>query len=203
MEDGMKTLTTVMCLAALSLAVDARAQRFDTAAQLGLLNRNKADLGSYDNWYSVAAIDGTVGRYWSPHVKTEFDIGASGEGSIFAGYREHTVRDTTIGATVLYQFFENQWVHPFAGGGLELVHERERADAFPPPTFRGATGAGFPVVPSLPAIDAVTYSVRPIVTGGFKFYVTPHSFIRVDARTALSAERPLALQWRGGIGFDF
>jgi hypothetical protein len=83
------------------------------------------------------------------------------------------------------------------------VHERQRADAFPPSTFRGVTGAGFPVVPSLPAIDAVTYSVRPIVTGGFKFYVTPHAFIRVDARTALSAERPLALQWRGGIGFDF
>jgi hypothetical protein len=172
MEDGMKTLTTLMCLAALLLAVDARAQQFDAAAQLGLLNRNRADLGSYDNWYSAAAIDGTFGRYWSPHVKTEFDMGTSGEGSIWAPYREYKVRDTTIGAAVLYQFFDNQWVHPFAGGGVEFVHERERTDAFPPPTFRGVTSAGFPVVPSLPAIDSVSYSVRPIVTGGFKFYVT-------------------------------
>jgi hypothetical protein len=58
-------------------------------------------------------------------------------------------------------------------------------------------------LPAVAAIDSTSYSVRPIVTGGFKFYVSPRAFVRTDVRTALSADRPLAWQWRGGVGFDF
>jgi hypothetical protein len=198
----MKRLTTLICLALLAIASNAHAEEWDAAGQLALLNRNKADLGSYDSWYSVAAIDGTVARYWTPHLKTEFDVGTAGEGRIYGPYREQKLRETTVGATALYQFFENQWVHPFIGGGVELAREHRRAEAFPPPTLRfpPATGLG---IPSLAAVDEVKYSVRPVVSGGFKFYVSPHAFVRTDVRTALSADRPLALQWRAGIGFDF
>ncbi len=80
-----------------------------------------------DSWYSVAAIDATVGRYWTPHFKTEFDVGTAGEGRIYGPYREQNLRETTVGATALYQFFENQWVHPFIGGGVELAREHIRA----------------------------------------------------------------------------
>jgi len=198
----MKRFSTLFCLALLAIASSARAQEWDAAGQLALLNRNKADLGSYDRWYSVAAIDGTVARYWTPHFKTEFDVGTSAEGRIWGPYREQRLRETTVGATALYQFFENQWVHPFIGGGIELAHERVRAEAFPPPTLRLPAGA-VPPVPSLPAIDEVNYSVRPVVSGGFKFYVSPHAFVRTEVRTSFAADRPLALQWRGGIGFDF
>ena len=96
----------------------------------------------------------------------------------------------------MYQFFENQWVHPFVGVGAELVRERDRADALPPITIR-PTPAPSLIVPALPAIDKVSYSVRPLVTGGFKFYVSPRAFVRTEVRTALSTDRGLALQWRG------
>src|SRR6266550_3352994 len=123
----MKRLTTLLCLVLLAIASNARAQEWDTAGQLALLNRNKADLGIYDTWYSVAAIDATVGRYWTPHFKTEFDVGTAGEGRIYGPYREQNLRETTVGATALYQFFENRWVHPFIGGGVELAREHIRA----------------------------------------------------------------------------
>jgi len=55
----------------------------------------------------------------------------------------------------------------------------------------------------VPAIDNVSYSVRPVVTGGFKFYVSQRAFVRTEVRTSFSTDRPLAIQWRGGVGIDF
>ena len=211
----MKIPTALFCLFVLALAADARAQQWDSAGQLALLNRNKADLGGSDQWYSVAAIDGSVGHYWTPHMKLELDVGTAAQGEIdgaeptaapalpfpFPRYREHKLRETTVGATAMYQFFENQWVHPFVGVGAELVHERHVAAGLP------ATNIAFAMTPvRLPAVapvDAVSYSVRPLVTGGFKFYVTPHAFIRTDVRASLAGDFPAALRWRGGLGFDF
>ncbi|HEY3092917.1 MAG TPA: hypothetical protein VGJ52_07460, partial [Vicinamibacterales bacterium] len=215
----MKTLTTTLfCLIAPLIASNARAQqqthltlptdgKWDAAGQLALLNRNKQELSRWDHWYSVAAIDGSVGRYWTPHFKTELEVGTAAEGSIdgeestpvpglsfpYPRYRDHKLRETTIGATAMYQFFENQWVHPFIGGGVELVRERHVADALPTETIRFSTVVPNARLPPVAAIDSVTYSVRPLVTGGFKFYVTPHAFVRTEVRTSLSNDRPLAL----------
>jgi len=41
------------------------------------------------------------------------------------------MRETTFGATALYQFFENQWMHPFVGAGVEVARERHTAEALP------------------------------------------------------------------------
>jgi hypothetical protein len=240
----MKTLTTLLCLAAIAIATEAGAQQqthltlptggpstrlgagpstalaaghWDAAGQVGLLNRNRPELSRWDHWYSAAAVDASAGRYWTPHFKTEFEIGTATKGSIdgeestpvpglsypFPRYRDHTLRETTVGATALYQFFDNQWVHPFVGGGAELVRERHAAGAVPAETIRVPTTVPGITLPALPAIDTVNYSVRPLVTGGFKFYVSPHAFVRTEVRTAFSTSRPVAVQWRGGIGFDF
>ena len=223
----MKTLTTLLCLATLAAADSARAQqpgtvalpgpgRWDAAGQVALLNRHRSDLSEWDHWYSAPAFDGTAARYWTPHFKTEFEIGTARGGGIdveestfvpgspilFPRYREHTLQETAFGATAMYQFLENQWVHPFVGAGAELVRERERADAQPATTIR-TTAAPSLIVPALPAIDTVSHSVRPLVTGGVKFYVSPRAFVRTEVRTALSTDRGFALQWRAGVGFDF
>ncbi len=224
----MNTVRTLVCVTALAISADAYAQqsthlnlpatpRWDVAGQLSMLNRNKSDLSRWDHWYSVAAINGTAGYYWTPHFKSEIEIGTSGEGTIdseeetpvpgqsfpYPRYRDHKLRETTLGATAMYQFFENQWVHPFVGVGAEWVRERHLADALPASSIRVSTGVPSVSLPSVPAIDTISYSVRPIVTGGFKFYLSPHAFVRTDVRTAFSADRPQAWQWRGGFGFDF
>jgi hypothetical protein len=207
--------SSVFCLFALAVAGKAHAQQWDVAGQLALLNRNKAELGGYDHWYSVAAIDGSAGWYWTPHLKTELNVGTAAQGEIgdaepasapgspfpFRRYRDHKLRETTFGATAMYQFFENQWVHPFVGAGVELVYERHIVDALP---ATNVTISPTPVpLPALPAVDSVTYSLRPLITGGFKFYVAPHAFIRTEVRASLTSDLPAALQWRGGLGFDF
>jgi hypothetical protein len=224
----MNTVRILVCVTALAISADAYAQqsthlnlpatpRWDVAGQLSMLNRNKSDLSRWDHWYSVAAINGTAGYYWTPHFKSEIEIGTSGEGTIdsqeetlvsgqsfpYPRYRDHKLRETTLGATAMYQFFENQWVHPFVGVGAELVRERHLADALPASSIRLSTAVPSVSLPSVPAIDSISYSVRPIVTGGFKCYLSPHAFVRTDVRTAFSADRPQAWQWRGGFGFDF
>jgi hypothetical protein len=224
----MKTVIGLVCLAALAFTGEAYAQqsthlklptagRWDVAGQLSVLNRNKAELSQWDHWYSVAAMNATGGRYWTPHFKSEFEIGFAGEGTIdgeeetpvpgqsfpYPRYRDHRLREVTVGATALYQFFDNQWVHPFVGAGAELVRERHLADALPAVTIRFSTAVPNLQLPAVPAVDAVTYSVRPLLTGGFKFYMSPRAFVRADVRTALSTDKPAAWQWRGGIGFDF
>jgi hypothetical protein len=211
----MQRVTTLFCLLAVAAAADAHAQHWDTAGQLALLNRNKAELAGYDHWYSVAAINASVGRYWTPHLKTELEVGTAAQGEIggaelavapclpfpFPRYRDHKLRETTVGAIAMYQFFDNQWVHPFVGTGVEVVHERHIAEAIP---ATSVVISSAPVrLPALPAVDSVSYSLRPLVTGGFKFYVTPHAFIRTEVRASLTRDFPAALQWRGGLGFDF
>jgi len=217
-EDGMKKLsTTFSLLALLALAPDASAQqpapvaaigRWDVAGQLALLNRNKTDLGSrWDHWYDAPLVQGSAGHYWTPHLKTELEIAVSGAGTIGVEqdlrYREHRLRESTIGATAVYQFFDNQWVHPFVGAGLELARERDVAESLPA-SFERFPSPTLPLTLRLvPAIDKVSYSVRPVVTGGFKFYVSQRAFVRTEVRTSFSADRPLAIQWRGGVGIDF
>jgi hypothetical protein len=221
-------LTILWCLGALAVTGSAYAQQpqnsplpdgaqWDAAGQLALLNRNTSGLSRWNQWYAAPAIDGAAGRYWTPHFKTEFEVGTSGDGHIdgedqtpvagfspaFARYREHTLRESAFGATAVYQFFDNQWVHPFVGGGAEVVRQRHTADALPPQTLRLAATIPATTLPPLPAIDAVGYSVRPLVMGGFKVYVSPRAFARIEVRTAFSIDRPLAVQWRGGLGVDF
>jgi hypothetical protein len=203
--------------ALLALAPDASAQqpvpvtaigRWDVAGQLALLNRNKSELGSrWDHWYEAPLIQGSAGHYWTPHFKTELEIATSGQGTIGVEenlrYREHMLRESTVGATAVYQFLDNQWVHPFVGAGLEVARERHVAESLPSSIERFPTTALPLTLRPIPAIDNVSYSMRPLVTGGFKFYVSQRAFVRTEVRTSFSTDRPLAIQWRGGVGIDF
>jgi hypothetical protein len=103
----------------------------------------------------------------------------------------------------LYQSLQNHSLHPLPGAGAELVRDRHLADALPASSIRFSTAVPNLSLPAVPAVDTITYSVRPIITGGFKFYVSPHAFVRTDVRAALAADRPAAWQWRGGVGLDF
>jgi len=214
----MKRLSTMFSLSALlALAPDASAQqpvpvaaigRWDVAGQLALLNRNKTELGSrWDHWYEAPVIQASAGHYWTPHFKTELEVATSGQGTIGVEedlrYREHMLRESTVGVTGVYQFLDNQWVHPFVGAGLEVARERHVAESLPSSIQRFPTTALPLTLRPVPAIDIVSYSARPVVTGGFKFYVSQRAFVRTEVRTSFSTDRPLAIQWRGGVGIDF
>jgi hypothetical protein len=163
----------------------------------------------WNDWYDAAAFSATAGRYLTPHVKLEVDLSTTTTGGVFEetfvsepglppfyALREHGFRRTTLGATLVYQFLENRWVHPFLGVGVEGVRETEQLDTqfISPGLPRGAA----PIRET-----RVRYSARPLVAGGVKFYVSERAFIRTDLLSTVSKEGAESAVWRIGVGVDF
>ncbi len=190
------------------------APRWDAAMHVGWFSSNKSELApDWNDWYDVASYDVSGGFYWTPHLKIELDVARTTTGDIYVDEppqpgvpyyrsREHRFTTTTAAAGVSYQFFENAWFHPFAGGGFVAIDEHERAgDTQPTVIFRDAQT---PIVlPQPPHIDRSLTSVHPFVTAGFKLYVAERAFLRTDVRVVAGSGRTEAAVWRGGFGFDF
>ncbi len=194
--------------------VPATFTRWDVAAHVTWLGEHRpAESFQWDRWFGVASGGGSIGFYWTSHLKTEFDLFTSSEGEAYSVEfipvpgltsplfveREHQVRFTTASAGLTNQFFENAWFHPFVSAGLELVREREHIETLPLPVPpRGPT-----VSPAAEEETRVRYSGRPYLATGFKVYLSDHAFIRTDIRTSWSSDGLAALGWRSGVGVDF
>src|SRR6185295_15320525 len=155
----------------------AQPARWDVAGQITWFGSNKSTVApGWNHWYSAGAGGLTIGRYWTPHLKTEIAGTVSRVGRIYVAdpvifnplvptpfvARERLFQATTVTASVAYQFFENQWVHPFVGGGLELVRERQRVNVLRQ-TISTRDPASSQFIPgSLGAAD-VSYAAQPFV----------------------------------------
>jgi hypothetical protein len=196
--------------------VPAAATRWDAGAQVTWLGERRPvesiDWGG-DSWIGMASGGGSVGYYWTSHLKTELDVSTSTEGERYSVevipfpggttplfvQRDHELRVTTASAGLVGQLFENVWFHPFAGAGIELVREREHIETLPPPVPpRGSAIGAAP-----PSETHVRYVSRPYVATGFKAYISERAFIRTDIRASWSADGLAALAWRSGVGVDF
>jgi hypothetical protein len=184
-------------------------RRWDAAGFVGWRGVNKSAVApEWNEWYDVAAFSVSTGRHLTPHVKIDLDLASTSVGRVFAQdivalpgplpyyqLREHRFRRTTLATTLAYQFFENRWVHPFLGVGLEGVRESERLEV-------GFVPGRGPVPSSMRQTHAA-YKARPFVTGGFKFYVSERGFIRTDVVSAFSSSGAESAVWRVGAGVDF
>lgn len=166
-----------------------------------------------------------VGYYWTEHVKTEFEVGRTSAADsseplliehpgVPPGYRIYTNNRTT--ATVVtvaqsYQFFHNQWFHPFLTAGVDVAFERTRIEIpqqvyYPPPIYGplGTPPRSLPpvVVPGRPA--EITRQVAPRAFGGagFKAYFTERAFFRTDFRIG-AGRGGRTVVGRLGFGVDF
>ena len=191
---------------AISLTPAASAD-WDIAAQIGWLAGAKPDTGSYggafgDDWYTALSGRVSAGRYLTPHLKTEVQLAMNGEGRVYRQdppsgtvpvFRasEHYFRTAAIGAGFFYQFFENQWFHPYAGGGLELVREEHRVVV-----LDNRLGSRAPV----PA--EVSHTARPFVATGFKWYVADRAFVRAGVQGSFSSRGAAHVAWTTGFGAD-
>lgn len=202
----------------------AEPTHWDLAGQVGLLGSNKSDIGAdWNDWYNAASGGVAAGYYVTPHFKAEVQAAMSRQGRIFSQEsipvpggafpifrsREHSFAATTFGAGVSHQFFENQWFHPFVGGGLEIVRETHRIDT-PQQFIPGRPDPARPLVPVftliLPATTGTTdvsWAARPYVAAGFKWYVAERGFVRSELRSSFSSRGPEHVVWSGGVGFDF
>lgn len=183
----------------------AEPARWDVSGDVGWLSRNKSDIApDWNDWYDVPGGGLSVGYYWTPHLKTDVRLAFSGEGRVhqeerivipgapFPGFRlrEHRFRTATLGAGIAYQFFENQWFHPYLGGGLEMLRESHQQFAHDRNT--GGT------------LDSVrvSWAARPFAAGGFKWYVNEHGFVRSDLRLSVGSGGVSHVGWTAGIGVD-
>jgi len=195
---------------------------WDSTVVVGLRSGRPEPLSdrSYaDEWFNAAAVGGVLGRHLTPHVKVEIELSTSSEGHRFVeryvqppsypypvplGADQFT-RVHEVGAALTYQFFENEWVHPFVQVGAVMDVEHARTHTWAQNFFTGD--------PRLPGSQVVvsqeermgpvtTVHGRAVVGAGAKFYVTPRVFVRTDGRFAAWASGQ-HLVLRAGVGVDF
>jgi hypothetical protein len=198
-----------------------REPTWDTTAVVGLLsghppspeNRRYAD-----EWFNSAQAGVQIGRHLTTHLKVEAEATTSSEGRRFVeryirlpgvsydvpyGSEQFSrVHEASIGVT--YQFFENEWIHPFVHAGAALDINRERTHTWAQSFYSGdPRQPGSQVVfPEEARAETTTASASGIAGGGAKFYFTERAFVRADGRFAIGARRQhLAL--RLGIGVDW
>lgn len=189
--------------------------RFDLAAMAGWTHRKARDLPPtvYHAWDATWTGAAVIGVYWTEHLKTEIEIGTTGERELFGSarlesradatgwvYQEHRIGSRSLSVTPTYQFLHNTWVHPFVGAGLNVDWERRQTQSEVRLT---TTTPGTPIfaIEQHVRVDRAV-RLRAAVSTGFKAYVSRRAFIRADARAALAAGLD-GTTWRIGAGLDF
>ena len=193
-----------LALAAVILA-PADYPRWDAAGNVAwLTGTDSGTPADYRGWFNAATIGGTVGYYWSPHLKLEAGVDNASRAAFYTTGRQpvpgspfpvftssrHDVALRTVSAVASYQFLENAWAHPFVSGGAEVAYADDRIETFADPRTTALT-------------RSTTTTLRPTVGGGVKLYVSPRAFVRTDAHWTIDSGGVARFRWRTGIGVDF
>jgi len=189
---------------------------WDIAGTLGLaiLDQEKAPpYGAEHNATPAWNLD--VGRYLSPHLKIDaglmrtglydnsaprsFPIAGVPPEYYFLTWAQTKARTSAFSAAATYQFFENQFAHPFVSAGIAVMRQDEHS-------VRPAQVATINRVPyTIPAVDerATRVVARPFVAAGWKSYFNERVFIRSELLVAARRDGFSHATMRVGAGFDF
>jgi hypothetical protein len=210
------------CLLVLGMSAPARGQAaWDVAVMAGVFagHSQAAENESHDDWFHTGQGAVIVGRHLTAHLKLELEASATGTGTQYLqrfvnvpGYvvrypvsaeAESSVRSLAAAAT--WQFFENEWVHPFVTAGVSADFDRRSVRMFEQYYYPGD-----PRVPGNRILVAPQGSEGPQtitrtsgqVGGGVKVYVTEQAFVRTEGRVSIGA-RQQNVAFRVGVGVDF
>lgn len=201
----------------------ANLPRWDIAVGAGVFVAHPQplpEIDSYQGWYRSWALSTGAGRYLSPHLKVEGEVTLTGAGRLY-GQRdvevpgffgpypiltERVTRTTSASGALVWQFFDNQWVHPFVLAGAALDFDR-RTDL----THRQTYYRGEPNLPPREVVVAeesldhhgIDRVTRAFVGGGAKVYVSSRAFFRADSRLALGSDESRHVLFRLAFGVDF
>jgi hypothetical protein len=174
-------------------------------------------LGEYNRWRGSLFLSLGTGHHWTEHFKTDLeaawtnrvdtetyeDIAINGvETYVTANYRAHDLRLTIA---PVYQFGRNQWVHPYIGGGADVIHRKSVLDRPSQRRFQPAPAIGQPPVNvSVPAVHErdAQLLVRPFLKTGLKMYASERTFFVTELKLGFTSDLDHAL-WKLGVGFDF
>jgi len=189
-------------------------QAWDTAFSLGMITNSAKDEGDESDRSSIhAEARFDVGHYWTQHLKMEagvsflnrwdefdFEIipvpGSRGGGY---SYTTRTMRMTTVTPMFTYQFFENQFVHPYLSA-VARVGFLETHFARSPQIY---TQEGFTYGGSAIDRTETTVVVRPVLAVGCKSYFNEHVFVRSEGQTLFDRRGNPFVSLRAGVGIDF
>ena len=185
---------------------------WDASGHISWLTVDKTGIApEWNRWYDVASFGASLGRFFGPHLKLEFDAATSASAEVYVERQlavpgqtfpiflsqPQRFRMTTLAGGAAYQFLDNSWVHPFVGAGIEASREtRTVEEVFYPVVPPGA------VVLDPPGTTS-SWRARPFADLGFKFFVSEQAFVRSDVRTTFDRGGVSHVSWRSGVGFDF
>jgi hypothetical protein len=194
----------------------ATAADFDAAVYVAWFRGNRGDIGqdTFRDWYTTHLWSAGIGHYWTEHLKTEAEVSVTGRGNLVsfeelhgepflsrAVYRNHSYRIHTLSLVQAYQFRHNVWVHPFIGAGLDLDWERRTVDGSVQVIDSRGDQPIFSSEP-LPPETHRRFIARAIAIAGFKAYVAPNAFLRMDLHASVTDGLD-QVAWRFGFGWDF
>ena len=221
---GLLVLASTVALAtsAEAQSVPAKGSAWDVSFVAGYLGvRPEIErLDRYaDRWYDAGQAGVTVGRYFTPNLKAEVELSTSTEGrqwitkqvSIpgvafpvpYGTERFGTLRE--VSAALVYQFFENEWAHPFVLIGVAGDFDRVRSYTARQTYFVGDSRtppAQVVVTDEIREGPETTTHARVLFGGGGKFYATQRVFVRADGRFG-SGDGGRHVAFRLGFGVDF
>jgi hypothetical protein len=189
--------------------------RWDISGTIGFLSAKTSELErvGWSGYEGKVDYHVHVGRYWTTHLKTDIDIGATnawddvipeplpvptpprgGFSYIYVHRRQYVAAPA-----VTYQFRENTFMHPYLSIGVRVALLREH---------RVREMLNFPatdVIDGLPPINErrATVQGRPFVGGGFKSYFNRVVFVRSDGQLAFGGGGVAVAALHAGIGVDF
>ena len=218
----------MVLLAGGSPSATARAQtpapnqpEWDASIVAGYL-ASRPEIDVSDRWvdrgYNAGHAAVTVGRFLTPHLKAELELSTSTEGRQwvtqyadvaglpfqvpYGSERFSQLREISV--AVAYQFFENQWIHPFMFAGVAADFDRVRSETMRQTYQVLDPRLIHPVILTeeiREGPETMTYA-RMLVGGGAKFFTTRRVFVRADGRYAAGhGGQHFAL--RLGVGIDF
>ncbi len=173
------------------------------------------DLSRYDSWRQSLLVGTSAGHYWTDHLKTEIEVGWSNpgkaeiyeditySGALTYAVVDHRSHDIRLGATQIYQFGRNAWVHPYVGVGFDVVRRDIRID-------RGRQSRVVVFAPNqsvpveIPAASEHRTEVfgQGILKTGLKLYATEKAFFNTELKLGIRRNIDHVV-WRIGLGFDF
>jgi hypothetical protein len=221
-----RTLILFIALLALlparGLAQTADSPKWDVGGTVGLFQAfpDSQEPGYSQDWYFEGRYAASIGRYWTEHLKTEIEFATTGEGhrytqrfanapgvpSSYTYPVDEYFRLNQVYGRVVWQFFENSWVHPYVLGGVSYDIERQRERIGQQFYYtNGPPRPGEPPVLITPAEGRGTRTVNRVgaIAGvGAKFYMTPNAFF--NAAFITTHTRPThTVSLVGGFGIDF
>ena len=173
------------------------------------------ELSRYDTWRGSLLVAASVGHYWTDHLKTEFEAGWTNPGKaelyediIYQGAStyielDHRSYDLRLGATQIYQFGRNAWVHPYVGAGFDVVRRETRFDrGRQSRTILLPSNRSIPVEIPPATVQLTDVFGQGTLKTGLKMYASERAFFNTEFKLGLRRSVDHVV-WKIGLGFDF